>query len=104
MKALVLFSGGLDSSVCLGLAVKKYGADQVLALSVSYGQKHKKEIEASKQVAAFWCVKQMTLDLGEIFKNSNCTLLEGASEEIPHEEYSEQLKKTNGAPVNTYVP
>ena len=34
MKALVLFSGGLDSSVCLGLAVEKYGADQVLALSI----------------------------------------------------------------------
>ena len=34
MKALVLFSGGLDSSVCLGLAVKKYGADEVLALSI----------------------------------------------------------------------
>ena len=27
MKALVLFSGGLDSSVCLGMAVSRYGAD-----------------------------------------------------------------------------
>ena len=45
MKALVLFSGGLDSSVCLGLAVQKYGASEVLALSVYYGQKHKKEYE-----------------------------------------------------------
>ena len=44
MKALVLFSGGLDSSVCLGLAVKEYGADEVLALSIYYGQKHKKEM------------------------------------------------------------
>ncbi|MBR1704992.1 MAG: 7-cyano-7-deazaguanine synthase, partial [Clostridia bacterium] len=26
MKALVLFSGGLDSSVCLAMAVKEYGA------------------------------------------------------------------------------
>ena len=34
MKALVLFSGGLDSSVCLGLAVKEYGAGEVLALSI----------------------------------------------------------------------
>ncbi len=104
MKALVLFSGGLDSSVCLGLAVKKYGADQVLALSIYYGQKHKKEMEASNNVAKHYGVKRLTLDLGEIFKNSNCSLLEGATEEIPHEEYSKQLEVSKGEPVNTYVP
>ena len=104
MKALVLFSGGLDSSVCLGLAVKEYGADEVLALSVFYGQKHKKEMEASEKVAAFYGVKRLTLDLGEIFRDSTCALLEGANEDIPHEDYADQLSKTDGAPVNTYVP
>lgn len=104
MKALVLFSGGLDSSVCLGLAVKEYGADQVLALSVFYGQKHKKEMEASEKVAAFYGVKRITLDLGEIFRGSSCTLLEGAAGDIPHEEYAAQLAGTDGAPVSTYVP
>ena len=104
MKALVLFSGGLDSSVCLGLAVKEYGAGEVLALSVFYGQKHRKEMEASEKVAAFYGVKRITLDLGEIFKGSSCTLLEGAAGEIPHEEYKEQLARTAGAPVSTYVP
>ncbi len=104
MKALVLFSGGVDSSVCLGLAVKKYGADQVLALSIYYGQKHQKELEASEKIANHYGVKRIKLDLGEIFKNSQCTLLQGASEDIPHEDYAAQLKKTNGGPVNTYVP
>lgn len=104
MKALVLFSGGLDSSVCLGLAVREYGADEVLALSVYYGQKHKKEMEASEKVAAFYGVKRITLDLWEIFKDSNCSLLEGSKTEIPHEDYSEQIAQSNGAPINTYVP
>lgn len=104
MKALVLFSGGLDSSVCLALAVKEYGADQVLALSIYYGQKHKKEMEASEKIAAYYGVERITLDLGEIFKDSQCTLLAGARGEIPHEDYADQLKKTDGAPVNTYVP
>lgn len=104
MKALVLFSGGLDSSVCLALAVKEYGAGEVLALSVSYGQKHKKEMEASERIAAYYGVQRQTLDLGAIFAGSDCTLLEGAAQEIPHEAYADQLAKTAGAPVNTYVP
>ena len=82
MKALVLFSGGLDSSVCLGLAVRQYGAGEVLALSIYYGQKHKKEMEASQKVAEYYGVKRVTLDLGEIYRGSDCTLLEGAKEEI----------------------
>ena len=104
MKALVLFSGGLDSTVCLALAVREYGADEVLALSIYYGQKHQKEMEASERIVRYYGVKRLTLDLGEIFKDSRCTLLQGAAEEIPHEEYAVQLKKTEGAPVNTYVP
>ena len=50
-KALVLFSGGVDSTTCLGLAIERYGKENVIALSVSYGQKHEKEIEASKKIA-----------------------------------------------------
>ena len=49
---MVLFSGGVDSSTCLAIAVDKYGADEVLCLSVSYGQKHSKELSAAKAVAA----------------------------------------------------
>ncbi|MBO4292004.1 MAG: 7-cyano-7-deazaguanine synthase QueC [Lachnospiraceae bacterium] len=104
MKALVLFSGGLDSTVCLAMAVKKYGADQVLALSIYYGQKHKKELEASERVAAYYHVKRLTLDLGEIFRGSTCSLLECAEAEIPHGDYDEQLKQRDGSPVSTYVP
>lgn len=104
MKALVLFSGGLDSTTCLARAVAQYGADEVLALSVSYGQKHTKEIDAAKQIAAHYGVKLQTLDLAQIFADSDCSLLKGSSEEIPTESYAEQLAKTEGKPVSTYVP
>ena len=42
-KAMVLFSGGVDSTTCLGLAVEKYGAQNVIPLSIQYGQKHEKK-------------------------------------------------------------
>ena len=67
MKALVLFSGGIDSTTALGLAIKKYGKDQVIALSVSYGQKHDKEIKAAIAVAQYYGVEHLFLDLVRYF-------------------------------------
>ena len=61
MKALVLFSGGLDSTTALALAIKEYGKENVVALSVSYGQKHIKEIEASNKIASFYEVEHIFL-------------------------------------------
>ena len=105
MKALVLSSGGVDSTTALGLAVKKYGKENVIALSVSYGQKHTKEIESAKKVASFYGIEQLFMDLSKIFQYSNCSLLQQSTDNIPEESYSEQIKKTNGnKPVNTYVP
>ena len=105
MKALVLSSGGVDSTTALGLAIKKYGKDNVIALSISYGQKHDKEIEAAVKVAEYYGVEQLFLDLAKIFEYSNCSLLQQSTEEIPEESYAEQIEKTEGEkPVSTYVP
>lgn len=104
MRALVLSSGGVDSTTCLGMAVEKFGADNVVSLSVSYGQKHTKELEAAVKVAEFYGVEHISIDLGLIFKFSNCSLLVHSDEEIPHESYAKQLEKTDGNPVSTYVP
>ena len=105
MKALVLSSGGVDSTTALGLAVKKYGRENVIALSVFYGQKHDKEIKASIAVADYYGVEHLFLDLSVIFKDSNCSLLRHSTEEIPEESYADQIRKTEGEkPVSTYVP
>ena len=104
MKALVLFSGGVDSTTCLALAIDRYGKENVVALSVSYGQKHTKEVEAADKIAAFYGVEFIKLDLSEMFKFSDCSLLQHSDKEVPHESYAEQIKKTDGSPVSTYVP
>lgn len=104
MRALVLFSGGVDSTTCLGLAIEKYGASEVLALSVFYGQTHDKELAAAKKIGEYYGVTVKQLDLALIFADSNCSLLSGSANKIPKESYADQLAHTDGKPVSTYVP
>ena len=105
MRVLVLSSGGVDSTTALALAVQEHGRENVTALSISYGQKHDKEIRAAEDVAAYYGVEQLFLDLAPIFQYSSCSLLKQSDQEIPEESYGEQILKTGGEkPVSTYVP
>lgn len=103
-KAMVLFSGGVDSTTCLALAVERFGKENVIPLSVAYGQKHINELNAAKKILSHYGIKGMELDLTPIFAYSSCSLLSHSDEEIPEESYAEQLKKQDGTPVSTYVP
>ena len=103
MKAVVLLSGGIDSTTCVAMAVNDYGAENVKALCLSYGQKHKKELESARKVAKHYGI-QLIEESVDCFKFSNCSLLEGR-EDIKHESYAEQLAKLGGeGTVATYVP
>jgi 7-cyano-7-deazaguanine synthase len=55
-KAVVLVSGGLDSTTCLAIA-KKQGFD-LYALTLFYGQRHKVELEAARRVAKAYRVRK----------------------------------------------
>ncbi|MDD3027091.1 MAG: 7-cyano-7-deazaguanine synthase QueC [Erysipelotrichaceae bacterium] len=103
-KVMVLSSGGIDSTTCLALAIEKYGKENVISLSIWYGQKHDREITAAANVAAYYQIEHRQLDLTPIFKNSDCSLLKGSTQEIPEESYATQLAKAEGKPVSTYVP
>ncbi len=104
-KAIVLLSGGIDSTTCLAKAISIYGKNNVLALSVRYGQKHEKEIKSAKAVANYYQVHHMEADLFEAFKLSDCSLLATSHKAIKHESYADQLSKMGGSgTVDTYVP
>lgn len=51
-KALVLLSGGQDSTVCLYWAMSHFGRDRVTAISFDYGQRHRIELECAATIAA----------------------------------------------------
>lgn len=92
-KAVVLVSGGLDSTTCLAIA--KDQGYETYALSFNYGQRSVSELEAAKRVtAAFNCAdhKILALDMGQ-FGGSALT---DSSIEVP-------TSQTSGIPV-TYVP
>ena len=55
-KAIVVFSGGQDSTTCLLWAIKEF--EEVEAVTFLYGQRHKLEVECSKKIAKDLGVKQ----------------------------------------------
>ena len=104
MKALVLSSGGLDSTTCLGIAVNKWGAENVSTLSIFYGQRNSRELKAAIDVANYYGVARYELDAAGIFKNSHSALLDTSTESLEKGSYSAQKKKNHSPKISTYVP
>ena len=100
MKAVVLLSGGIDSTVCAVLAAQTFGFEQVGAVNILYGQKHLKESEAAEAIAAHLGLgKFESINLPEeLFKNAGSSLID-SNQEVPSGPYPNNL-----GPVSTYVP
>ncbi len=66
MKAVVLLSGGLDSSTVVAIAIES--GYEVYALSFDYGQRHHRELESAKKIAEYYGIKFKTvkIDLRQI--------------------------------------
>ncbi|BEP28877.1 7-cyano-7-deazaguanine synthase QueC [Helicovermis profundi] len=60
-KAVVVFSGGQDSTTCLFWAKKRY--DEVIAVSFDYGQKHIKELDCAKKICKDHFIEHHILDM-----------------------------------------
>nr|WP_304943807.1 7-cyano-7-deazaguanine synthase QueC [Vallitalea guaymasensis] len=61
-KAVVVFSGGQDSTTCLFWAKKKF--KEIIAVSFDYNQKHILELECAKDICKKYEIEHLTLDLG----------------------------------------
>ena len=100
MKAIVLSSGGVDSTTCIGIAISKNGKENVSTVSAFYGQKHKKELECAQKIAEYYGIKHYEINLFDILKYSNCPLLANSNKDIIHKSYAEQIKE-NGISIHT---
>jgi 7-cyano-7-deazaguanine synthase len=104
MKAAVLLSGGLDSTVAATQAAAVHGASEVVAVHMQYGQKHKVERESAEQVAEWLGLGAFeVVDARFVFAGgaAHSTLLDGGAD-VPELTY-EQLEESEG-PSATYVP
>ena len=92
--ALVLFSGGQDSTTCLFWALKQF--DSVSALCFTYGQRHSREVEVARAIAEKNNVPFQVLDASIISHLAENSL---TNPEIIMDE-----EKPDGSYPNTFVP
>ncbi len=99
MKAIVLMSGGLDSTVILALALQK--KRECLCVSFNYNQRHLIELESAKAITDYYQVphKIITLD-PSIFAGSS--LLKNENQGVPKNRTADEIK--NAGTPSTYVP
>lgn len=60
-QAVVVFSGGQDSTTCLFWAKARY--EQVIALSFDYGQRHVKELDCAKEICKKYQIEHHIMDM-----------------------------------------
>lgn len=103
--ALVVLSGGQDSTTCLALAIKAFGAKYVRAITFDYGQRHAAEIAAAARVAALADIPPPELIvLGPQLLAGSSPLTDHSALLEQYESY-EQMDKIIGDRVEkTFVP
>ena len=75
-RALIIFSGGQDSTTCLGWAKERF--DMVETITFDYGQKHKVEIAQAKKIADMMGVKNTLLSINAFTELNDSALIDSS--------------------------
>lgn len=92
-KAVVIHSGGMDSSICLALAIQEFGQKNVLSLSMDYNQRHRIELKAAAKICQQWNVDHEIVPLPFLNQITDNALINK----------SISLNNLPGQPLNTLV-
>ncbi len=101
-KALIILSGGLDSTVLAHEVVAQRDC-QLAALSFDYGQKHTRELAGAAVQAKLLGIEHTIVALpfiNELFKSA---LLSNSDEEIPHGHYEDESMKQTVVPNRNMI-
>ena len=100
-KAVVILSGGLDSTVLLHY-VRKQDYD-VYGLSFNYGQRHKKEVEFAKYWGRKLCVEHKIIHLDFMREIAGNSALVDEKKTIPKEEYNSRNQEITVVPNRNMI-
>jgi 7-cyano-7-deazaguanine synthase len=75
-KAIVIHSGGMDSSICLALAKQEWGKENILSLTFFYQQRHSIECERAKKICLDWDIDHVNLDIDCLQKITTNALMD----------------------------
>ena len=98
-KAVVMLSGGLDSTVCMSVAGRE--GYEIFPITYAYGQRHSREVAQAGKVAGFYgCGRHLVVDTG-FFRAIGQSALTAGEIDVPQDRSAEEMEKD--IPV-TYVP
>lgn len=92
-KALVIFSGGQDSTTCLWQAIAQYGRENVQTITFQYGQRHAIELEKAAWIAKDLGIAQTVLDLTLVKSITHNALMDAGA----------AIETADGGMPNTFV-
>lgn len=96
-KALVIISGGLDSSTLLAVITDLLGYDEVEAVSFLYGQRHSKELAFAAKQCRDRGINHTIIDIGTIGLSLNSSLTQ-MDQEVPEGHYEAESMKATVVP------
>lgn len=97
--AVVLLSGGLDSTTCVGVAVEQ--GFEVTALSFDYSQRHRVELAAARRVVEHYGIRRHFVFNVGLFKEVGGSALTDPELAVPQGRSVREM--SDGIPI-TYVP
>ena len=100
-KALVVLSGGQDSTTCLYWAINEFGHENVSSLSFDYGQRHKIELESAKKVSEIAAVAHEILPIDTFSALGGNALTDDI--DVADNDTEQEINNSAELP-NTFVP
>jgi len=98
VKAIVLASGGMDSTTLLYEVAGELGVDEVHALGINYGQRHNRELAAAANIAEQLNVQYDVVDLTSLARFLRGSALSDPGVDVPLGHYAEDTMRQTIVP------